>query len=48
MTVLLYSNDFKSDVENIKKQMKEEHSISYYYGLVEITSFGKHFYRACS
>ncbi|MBE6105260.1 DUF4393 domain-containing protein [Anaerovibrio lipolyticus] len=44
---IINNNDFKNDVEKTKKQIKEEHSISYDYGLVEITSFGKHFYKAC-
>lgn len=45
---IISSDDFKNDVKETKKHIKEVHKISNCYGSVEITSFGKHFYRACS
>ncbi|WP_294520272.1 DUF4393 domain-containing protein [uncultured Anaerovibrio sp.] len=45
---IINSDDLKSDKKELETQFKDKQEVSYLYDFVEITSFGRHFYSACT
>lgn len=45
---IINSEDFQNEKKELETQIKENQKISYLYGFIEITSFGRHFYSACT